>query len=695
MQNNQMSRFMRFRFCVSWLLLLSLILCVSGCSSGGDGAGGFGPVATSTGVFLDSPVAGLNYTARSFEGETDEAGEFRYRHGEEVSFAIGELYLGEAQAAPVLTPLSITEGAESADDQIVKNKLILLQTLDEDGDLNNGIQISEDIREIVSAHAADIDFDQDPETFRASLTNLLAALNAAGVFSDSFYRGPRKARLASRALDHFQHSTSERVAFNTTFGPVICYKPHADYVQCLGIPYAKPPIGDLRWRDPVDPDPWTLPRHAVGFSDQAPQADAYSGSGDAEVSEDCLHLNVTAPAGASDLPVMVWFHGGGFSILTSSTKSYNNHLSLPTKGVVLVTVNHRLGALGYLAHPWLKAEQGRCGNYGQRDLIKALEWVRDNIATFGGDPGNVTLFGQSGGGAKAISLMASPLAKGLFHKVICQSGMIPGDGHFTEAQAMGIGSTITTGFADDLEDFRSKTWQEIITATDDKLEPLGGWVVLSPNQDGEYLTDTMENLIKAGLESDVPFMGGAVENDMMGPADLAPGVTRQMPWRKEFNSAPQYVYRWDFVPAGWAVLDPPVLAYHGIELVYTFNYGMSFATHQFLNLTNKTDAEIGVAYPRPPVGSMDTWAYLVLQSTGYFASFPFPSAASMEMANHAMTLWSNFAKSGNPNQPAATGLPTWNEYVSYAQSDDEGEYFRIGEDCEMRVGLASGFGPAP
>ncbi len=680
--------FHRFRLTASWLILLSALV-VFGCSSGGDGGS-----VLQTGVFTDAFVSGLDYRGpATLAGTTNAQGQFSYRPGDTITFSIGSLVLGSATGAAQMTPLSITSGAASASDQRVNNKLVLLQTLDQDGDLNNGIQITAAARAIVSAQASSINFDQTTAAFSASLSTLMTALNGAGVFTDAAYRGLRTVKSATRALDHFTRATSDRVAFNTTYGPISCYQPGAGYVQCLGIPYARPPIGDLRWRNPENPIAWTQTRDAVNYPDQAPQAANYASSGEGEVSEDCLYLNVTAPSGATGLPVMVWLHGGAFGILTSSTKNYNNHLSLPTKGVVLVTVNHRLGPFGYMAHPWLTAEQGQSGNYGQRDLIKALEWVRDNIATFGGDPNNVTIFGQSGGGGKSISLMASPLAAGLFHKVICQSGMAPGDAlnHSTLAVAEAKGSALTNNFVNDLAAFRAKTWQEIITEANNKWGS-SDWVMFTPNQDGVYLTDTMENLIKAGLASDVPFMGGSVDNDVVGGADLAPGVTQQMPWRKAYNTAAQYVYKWSFVPgtatSGWLALDPPVRAYHGIELVYTFNYGMSFATHQYLNLTNKTDAEIGVTQSRD---DMTIWGYYVLLSTGYFDTFPTPSAASLLMTDQAMTLWSNFAKSGNPNTPLATGLVTWNPFTVSGE-----EYFEIGNaGCEMKAGLVNGFGPVP
>ena len=147
------------------------------------------------------------------------------------------------------------------------------------------------------------------------------------------------------------------------------------------------------------------------------------------MSEDCLYLNVTTAArSATDkLPVMVWFHGGGLTTGWGNTDTYNS-TPLPLKGVVLVSVTHRLGPMGYMAHPALSKESkhGASGNYGSLDTIAALEWVQKNIASFGGDPDLVTIFGVSGGGQKTFFLMASPLAKGLFHRAIVMSGGVGG-----------------------------------------------------------------------------------------------------------------------------------------------------------------------------------------------------------------------------------------------------------------------------
>ena len=194
-----------------------------------------------------------------------------------------------------------------------------------------------------------------------------------------------------------------------------------------GVPFAQPPVGDLRWRPPVPVEPWEDVKSAERFGPACYQAfseDAFVWSrGQFERSEDCLYLNIWAKAEtAAPLPVMVWFHGGAHTGGFAHVELFDG-TALARKDVLLVTVNYRLGPWGFLAHPALSAEsdQDSSGNYGLLDKIAALQWVQDNIEAFGGDASNVTIFGQSAGSMSVCALMASPLAEGLFHKAIGQS----------------------------------------------------------------------------------------------------------------------------------------------------------------------------------------------------------------------------------------------------------------------------------
>ncbi len=214
-----------------------------------------------------------------------------------------------------------------------------------------------------------------------------------------------------------------------------------------GVPYAAPPVGDLRWRPPRPHDPWSDERACTKFGPSAHQRAAgfeqffellVSGMGlgrarrralataiklaPTKQSEDCLTLNIRSPRHATDLPVMVWIHGGDHTDGSGAEPMYQSNV-LPERGCVLVTINYRLGLFGFFAHPELSAESpdGVSGNYGLLDQIAALEWVRDNIEAFGGDPDNVTIFGESAGGEAVLNLMTAPRARGLFHHAIAQS----------------------------------------------------------------------------------------------------------------------------------------------------------------------------------------------------------------------------------------------------------------------------------
>lgn len=461
----------------------------------------------------------------------------------------------------------------------------------------------------------------------------------------------------------------------TQYGYIRGISPDDHTWAWYGIPYAGSPVGDLRWKPPVAPSPWTGVREAVDYADQAAQNTAYKPYGLGSMSEDCLYLNITAPKNGTHLPVMVWFHGGAFMVLTGNMKSYNNPAALPTKGVILITVNHRLGPFGYMAHPLLSAESGYggSGNYGQLDLIAALKWVRDNIAAFGGDPDNVTIFGQSGGGAKTISLMASPLAAGLFNKAICQSGMVASPHPFMNtidlatAEARGTNLFKRLG-TKALADMRAVSWEEIIQSD---LEAYADNIgVYGPNIDGYYMEKNLLDAIRSGLAGDVPFIAGATSVDMVSEGDMVPGLIEQMSLRGAHCKAPQYAYKFSHVPAGWRELG--ATAYHSSDLVYLFKFPASFAAHFLSGLTGLSSAQIGDPDGDGVVASPND----IFISTQY-------GAEDVVLTDKVMTMWTNFAKSGNPG---IEGIIDWKPYTS-----DNDRYLDIGSTLEMRTGLAKAF----
>ncbi|MGY4827785.1 carboxylesterase/lipase family protein [Sphaerotilaceae bacterium SBD11-9] len=647
--------------------LVALLTALSACGSD-DG--------TLTGTFVDSPVAGLNVQgAIGGARVTDAAGQFSYTEGESLTFSIGNLVLGSGTAAAVLTPLSITSGATAATDVRVNNQLILLQTLDADGDLNNGIQITDAIRTLVSGNAAAINFNQSTTAFRSSLAPLLSALNAANVFSDLDPR-PRSARTATAALEHFARSTSARHVVATTGGQLSGFEANASTWQYLGIPYGRPPVGELRWRAPQAAQPWSGVRHAVGWRDQSAQNPALEAIGEGGMSEDSLYLHVTAPKNASNLPVMVWFHGGAFAILTSNSKQYNNADSLTAKGVVLVTVNHRLGPFGYLSHPLLTAESGYngSGNYGQMDLVLALQWVRDNIAAFGGNPGNVTLFGQSGGGGKTYSLMNSPQAAGLFHKAVVQSGASPIPNTGTPAASLAANEAIGTAMFNrlgvtTLAQARALPWTAIVQSDVDAGIPRE---IYRPNVDYRYLTKTYQQNVADGMPSDVPLMVGVTSGDYSTLRSALPVFMTQ---RTPSYQSPQYVYKFSRVPDGWTALG--LLSGHGGELPYLFNFAMGNVSNYSLNLVLLPNGT------KPPIGDLNGNGVTGTagDAADVYASMQW-GAADVSTADLLMTMWTNFAKTGNPSTTSVN-------WPAYTVANDS--FIEVGPTptATVRTGLAA------
>ncbi|RFA30990.1 hypothetical protein CAI21_03175 [Alkalilimnicola ehrlichii] len=637
------------------LSLAPLMLPLAGCSGSSSSSSDSRDL---TGTFGGIPVAGLNYVGTdTAAGVTDERGRFTYSKGETITFSIGDLELGSAKGAEQLTALHIVGDAASAADQRVNNKLILLQTLDADGDLNNGIQISEAIRAAVSVKADDIDFDEPTPDFRASLTPLVESLDTAGAFSDPDPR-PRAIRSATEAVALFTRATSPRVQVATSGGDLRGFEANDKTWQFLGIPYAQPPLGDLRWRPPVAPEPWAGIRDAVAWADQSAQDEALESVNQGGMSEDSLYLNVTTPKDAADLPVMVWFHGGSFAILSANSQQYNNPDSLTNEGVVLVTVNHRLGPFGYIAHPLLTAESGYdgSGNYGQMDLVMALEWVRDNIAAFGGDPDNVTIFGQSGGGGKVYSLMNSPQATGLFHKAIVQSAFAPMDEESAPEDSLASSSAVGEALFDrvgvtTLEEARALPWTAFTRADSEHNVPRQTY---RPNWDNYYQPNTYYQNAVDGMPSDVPLMAGVTDGDGANHRHSLPVWLDQ---RQNYQSN-QYVYLFSRVPDGWSELG--LKSCHGCELPYLFNHPAGMIQNYQLGLVTTPEGD------RPDLGS-DAGAIYASMEWG---------ADDAAITDLTMSMWTNFAKTGDPS----TGSFNWPTFTVFNDT-----FIEIGPGAEPTV----------
>jgi para-nitrobenzyl esterase len=292
-----------------------------------------------------------------------------------------------------------------------------------------------------------------------------------------------------------------------------------------GIPYAAPPIGDLRWKAPQPAKPWKGIRIAKDFPAMCPQAQFIPG----RQSEDCLGLNVWTPArsASAGLPVMVWIHGGGFQIGASSQSAYDGE-ALAAQGVVLVSINYRMGIFGFLAHPALSQESphGVSGNYGMLDMVAALEWVQRNIGAFGGDPHNVTIFGESAGGTAVCLLMVMPQANGLFRNVIAESAawMYGPISHLKESWYGRVSmEQFGEKLGNDLAALRSKSAaevQKLAGPPDMSGDAADKGLAYMPVVDGWALPDDPARLFSAGKFSHVPFMAGtnADEGTLMGGA---------------------------------------------------------------------------------------------------------------------------------------------------------------------------------
>lgn len=284
------------------------------------------------------------------------------------------------------------------------------------------------------------------------------------------------------------------------------------------IPYAAAPVGELRWAPPRPAPGWKGDRDAVHAGPSCPQpmnanGTPNSGGANGAVSEDCLQLNVFAPKDAKGAPVMVWIHGG--SHRTGAGWIYDGQ-NFARDGVVLVAINYRLGALGYFAHPELTKAAGSepVGAYGLMDQIAALKWVQRNIARFGGDPGNVTVFGESAGGASTLALLTTPAARGLYHRAIVQSGL----GWFepkslSEKEAESAAALARAGIAaPDLTALRALPFERLVAVDG----PFGPFV------DGMLLTETTTQALAAGRFDDVPLIIGwnSGEDSLLGPGPL-------------------------------------------------------------------------------------------------------------------------------------------------------------------------------
>jgi len=475
---------------------------------------------------------------------------------------------------------------------------------------------------------------------------------------------------------HSTPVTDCKAVIVTEFGPVKgAFLSSVDACVWAGIPYAAPPVGELRFKPPVDPEPWKDIRYATSFSPPCCQRDTRLDIGhpwrigSLIGHEDCLYLNIWRPRSDADkLPVMVWIHGGSFLTGAGSLPLYQGYRLAAERNVMVVTINYRLGPMGFLAQRDLSAEDPHksSGNYGILDQIKALEWVKRNIAAFGGDPDNVTIFGESAGGQSVFSLLASPLAKGLFNRAIIESGS-----HATLSMEEGFnyGDKLAKDLGCDkgheIECLREKSADAIFSVVLwDETE--SGNSPFRPHIDGWALPEKPLDAFKSGNYNRVPVLAGT-NRDEIKPLKYLDRKSRRMKredaekrYGKKFGdeAAKRIIELYPF-----DAFESPVDAYNAVtgdsrlgcaaycaaeEMASTNNaiyiYRFDFDDHRF-----------------PKTG-----AFHLLEIPFIFDSFdkmPVKLIYKKENVKTAAPLagamrkyWTNFAATGNPN---GDGLPNW------------------------------------
>ena len=412
-----------------------------------------------------------------------------------------------------------------------------------------------------------------------------------------------------------------------------------------GIPYAAAPIGDLRWKEPQAVTPWKGILVADQFGAASvqgahdssnPYTNEFFFNGDPEYSEDCLYLNVWTPApGEEDakLPVAMWIHGGGYTGGWGFEPEMDG-AEWGAKGVVLVTINYRLGIFGFLVHPLLTAESehGVSGNYGILDQIAALKWIHRNIAQFGGDPDNITIFGQSAGAGSVKTLVSSPLTGDLVTKAIIQSG--GGVSETPVMQASGLDAlekasklVFDWGGYDTLEKMRAASTEEIYTLTNRYSKETGTPVRIntSPVVEGYVSKESFDAAAKAGRIKDIPYMIGFTLDDI---GMLNAGIDTFCDLREKAGT-PAFAYQFarplpDDEPATHAMKG----AFHSSELWYTF---------KSLQYSNRPFTE-----------------------------------ADYDLGEKMLTCWTNFAKTGHPGEGWLPWTSSNPDYMIF-KLDEQGE----------------------
>jgi len=454
----------------------------------------------------------------------------------------------------------------------------------------------------------------------------------------------------------------------------------------LGIPFAAPPIGPMRWRAPAPPAPWTGVRQATAWGRQAwqfmmeglgPLSFAFNASGAANRDEDCLYLNVWTPGlDHRKRPVLVWIHGGGFTAGTGGSPIYAGTALARRGDVVVVTINYRLGALGFLNLE--KITGGRipaCGNEGLLDQTMALEWVRDNIEAFGGDPNRVTIFGESAGGMSIGALLAFPRAHGLFHRAIPQSGAC------STAHTLARSVQIAQGIVDRLGLSANDDVDRLMVIEPEKLINAGvaqsaaeGAMIFAPCIDGTLLTELPIDAVKRGAADGIPVMTGATRDEwrlftaMPGFPSFAEldDAALAMVLGRKTSDAETVVQRYRAVRQARGDRVDPVALFAAIETDRVFRIPAirlaealaerGQAAYEYLFTWESPWGEGALGSPHAiDLGFVFGTHAMTESSAGFFGS----GHAADSLSAHVQDAWLAFASSGNPRTDV---LSDWRPY---------------------------------